>query len=43
MTEWLFPRYEPVVKERVPGCVGAVGMADTQSPSRGTVHPLSGR
>jgi hypothetical protein len=30
MTEWLFTRYEPVVKERVSGCVGAVGMAETQ-------------
>lgn len=28
--EWLFPRYEPVVKVRVQGCVGAVGMAETQ-------------
>lgn len=43
MTEWLFPRYELVVRERVPGRMGAMGMAETQSPSRGTVHPLSGR
>lgn len=28
--ERLFPRYEPVVKVRVQGCVGAVGMAETQ-------------
>lgn len=30
MNEWLFPRFEPVVRERVAGFVGAVGMAETQ-------------
>jgi hypothetical protein len=45
---WLFPRYEPVVRERVEGREGAVGTAQTQSftvtrgrpPENASVTPI---